>query len=497
MSDQRKCHVRIDDEVNCSIFGLSGTDLNFLYDQYGVYRHGYVHSKLYKLGRWDGKQRFFSKTGVTYLYLLPAILKHLMKRGYAFEVTDNRSPSAKPPEIDQHVFKHVIHPETGNPIELRDYQYQNVNKLIKHNNGVIVAGTGAGKTLLCAALVDAYGKTGYRTITIVPSGDLISNTWDDYVNCGLDAGRCGDGLMETDHTHVVATWQTLQHHPELLRGFHVVVVDECHGARGQKLQDLLLNHASHVSFRFGVTGTLPKDPAELMQVLTALGPERGRIEAHELMEMGVLAQLDIEILQLQEDLRVEHADYQERTGRTVPYKDFVDQYFPDYKAEKEYLARNPERCSWIANFLRKLAEQPKGNTLCMVSSIAAARALGKLLPHAIIVNGSDMDDTAERKKVYKSFATNDNLLVIATVHIASTGLNIPRIFNFVTIDIGKSFIRVIQSIGRSVRKARDKDSVTMYDICSSLKNGRKHLKDRVKFYVEAKYRHSTKKVQYR
>ena len=94
------------------------------------------------------------------------------------------------------------------------------------------------------------------------------------------------------------------------------------------------------------------------------------------------------------------------------------------------------------------------------------------------------------------FKDNDNIVVIATVHIASTGLNIKRIFEMMAIDVGKSFIRIIQTIGRGLRKAPDKDFVNFTDMCSDLKYGKRHLAERCKFYREAEYPHKKKKVDY-
>jgi superfamily II DNA or RNA helicase len=99
-----------------------------------------------------------------------------------------------------------------------------------------------------------------------------------------------------------------------------------------------------------------------------------------------------------------------------------------------------------------------------------------------------------RKKIYQQFKDNDTLVVIATVQIASTGLDIKRIFNLIFIDVGKSFVRTIQTIGRGLRKAHDKDSVHVTDICSDLKYSKRHSTERVKFYKEAQYKHKKTKV---
>jgi superfamily II DNA or RNA helicase len=85
---------------------------------------------------------------------------------------------------------------------------------------------------------------------------------------------------------------------------------------------------------------------------------------------------------------------------------------------------------------------------------------------------------------------------VATYGVASVGINIPRIFNLVLVEPGKSFVRVIQSIGRGIRKAEDKEHVEIWDIASTAKFSKRHLTERKKFYNEARYPFTIKKMKY-
>ena len=58
-------------------------------------------------------------------------------------------------------------------------------------------------------------------------------------------------------------------------------------------------------------------------------------------------------------------------------------------------------------------------------------------------------------------------------------------------------MRVIQSIGRGIRKAEDKDEVIIYDITSTCKFAKRHLTIRKKYYTEAKYKFSLEKVDWK
>ena len=103
----------------------------------------------------------------------------------------------------------------------------------------------------------------------------------------------------------------------------------------------------------------------------------------------------------------------------------------------------------------------------------------------------------DRKEEYDEVATADSKIIVATYGVAAVGINIPRIFNLVLVEPGKSFVRVIQSIGRGIRKAQDKDFVQIWDVTSTAKFAKRHLTKRKKFYDEANYPYETQKVKYR
>ena len=116
-------------------------------------------------------------------------------------------------------------------------------------------------------------------------------------------------------------------------------------------------------------------------------------------------------------------------------------------------------------------------------------------PEVVFVSGSTKVDN--RSIEYKEMSTANNKTLIATYGVAAVGLNIPRIFNLVMLEPGKSFVRVIQSIGRGLRKAHDKDHVEIWDLTSSCKFSKRHLTQRKQFYAEADYPFSIEKVNWK
>lgn len=486
--------VKILNEVDCVIVGLRPDHLSYFHEEYARRAPNYFFNPKYKIGQWDGKIRYFMKTGKTFVYLLPDIVPQLVGLGYNVVLDDNRTAVIpKVDFIDKDYFKHIFHPEFKDYIELRDYQVDAVNAVIKEP-GVIIAGTGGGKTFMCAVLCDLYGKEGIRTITIVPTKDLIEQTYLEYTICELDAGRYYSEKKELKCQHLVSTWQSLKNNPVLLEEFNMFIVDEVHGAKGQVLQSLLLEHGNHIALRFGLTGTLPKAETDAMAVRICVGDVKYAITAKQLMDQDHLAQLNISIIQMEEDFDKEYAQFLEDTGERITLIQFKDQYFPDYTSEKRYLQSNKERIDWMADFISVKRDMRKGNVFCLINGIRFGQKLADSIEGAVFVHGKDKQKV--RQEIYELFKENDNLVVIATVNIASTGLNITRIFNLIYIDVGKSFIRVIQTIGRGLRKAKDKSSVEVTDICSDLKYSKRHLAERKKFYREAQYPHKKKKVKY-
>jgi superfamily II DNA or RNA helicase len=168
------------------------------------------------------------------------------------------------------------------------------------------------------------------------------------------------------------------------------------------------------------------------------------------------------------------------------------QAFTDYQSELKYLTTNKDRLEYIGKLLNTVKQD--GNTLILVDRISAGEMLQEQIPGSVFVKGDVK--LKDRKEAYDEINEGTNHVVIATYGVAAVGINIPRIFNLVLIEPGKSFVRVIQSIGRGVRKAKDKDFVQIWDITSTCKFAKRHLTQRKKFYKEAQYPFTIEKVDW-
>lgn len=435
------------------------------------------HMPAYKLGRWDGTVSFCTAGGSTFLNLLDRVLPIITSAGYNITIEDHRPVHHFAfPEVTENLFADrcwpVGHTMAGEPILLRDYQVEAIRGFIDNPQGLQQLPTGSGKTILIAALsalVEPFG----RSVVIVPSKNLVTQTEEDYRNLALDVGVFFGDRKEWGHQHTICTWQSLSNlakQPAInsfIKDIICVIIDESHAVRGKILKDLLTGPLSDAPIRWGLTGTIPKEEHEAMCLLAAIGPTVGHLRAAELQEKGVLARCQVEVVQFQDD----------HVG------------FVDYDSEHDYLVTDQTRLRRIAGLVEQWTDS--GNTLVLVDRIEAGETLHKLLPGSAFICGSTK--IAKRQEEYKSIQTAEQKIIIATYGVAAVGINIPRIFNLVLLEPGKSFIRVIQSIGRGLRRAKDKDYIRIIDLCSSLKFSKRHLTKRKSFYVEQDYPHRTMK----
>lgn len=483
----KQCVIKVQDQVNIKLEGLDPFVRRKIVEKLKFLIPYARHMPAFKLGRWDGKAAFATVGGGTYLNLLDRVLPIIIDEGYEIDIDDQRPDFvANFPEFDENYNADTMwpagHPLAGEPIMLRDYQVDAIRRYIENPQSIQSISTGAGKTLLTATLSRLCEGMG-RTIVVVPSKSLVEQTEEDYRNLGLDVGVFFGDRKEFGHTHTICTWQSMSIFAEkgrqqelditiedFIEDVVCVMVDECHSAKADKLRDLMSGPFRNIPLRWGLTGTVPKEDFEFLTLLSTIGPVVGEIRAADLQEQGVLAKCDINILQL-----VDEGEY-----RT-------------YQEENEYLLNDPVRLAWIADYCTLLGES--GNTLILVDKIECGKALTAMIPGAVFVSGAMK--TKDRKKEYVEVQTAQDKVIVATYGVAAVGINVPRIFNLVCVEAGKSFTRVIQSIGRSLRTAKDKDAANVYDICSTLKFSGRHLTKRKAFYKEASYPHKVSKVTYR
>jgi len=471
----------IKDEVNIKFEGLSLEARKKLTATFKYLDPTARYRPAYQLGRWDGKVSMFGLGGNGYLSQLEKCLGILGDMDIDVgELEDLRTtskiqfaPVTESYWADLGKVWPKGHQQEGQPIMLRDYQVDAINTFLTNTQALQEIATGAGKTITTATLSHLAEKYG-RTITIVPNKSLVEQTEEDFINVGLDVGVYYGDRKNLDKTHTICTWQSLnifdkksKNHEydimslaEFLADVKTVIVDEVHMAKADVLKNLLTQNLCNAPIRWGLTGTVPKADYEAEPIFASIGPVVGGIKAHELQEKGVLSNCHVNVVQL--------IDLPE---------------FKTYPEELKYLVTNEDRMRYISKLIKTISNS--GNTLVLVNRIDSGKFLVNELEDAVFISGAVK--TTDRKEEYDEIKTSNNKVIVATFGVAAVGINIPRIFNLVLLEPGKSFVRVIQSIGRGIRKAEDKDFVQIWDLTSTCKWAKRHLTERKKFYKEAKY----------
>jgi superfamily II DNA or RNA helicase len=482
------CKIIIKDEVNVKIENLDLETRKSLVKKFKYFDQKARYLPAYKLGRWDGCTSFFGLGGTTYMSLLPEVIEELIRMGYDPALEDLRnSVPLEFEKVNEEFWGDQTWPEghrfAGEKIRLREDQVEVVNKFLENPQCIQEIATGFGKTITTATLAKIVEKYG-RTITIVPNKSLVEQTEEDFINCQLDVGVYYGDRKDLNKTHTICTWQSLNildkksknsvdnellTLAEFLDGVSTVMVDEVHMAKADVLKKLLTQNMSNAPIRWGLTGTVPKEDIEFLNIKSALGEVVHRVAAHELQEKGVLSQCHVNIIQTQE------------------WKEFES-----YPAELKYLVTNSDRMQWVSKLISGISES--GNTLVLVDRIESGKFIINEIPDSVFISGEVK--TKDRKEEYDEVKTATNKIIVATYGVAAVGINIPRIFNLVMLESGKSFTRVIQSIGRGIRKADDKDFVQIWDLTANSKYAKKHLTERKKFYKDAQYPFTIEKVKY-
>ena len=483
------CKIIIKDEVNIKIENLDLDTRKALVKKFKYEDPTARFRPSYKLGRWDGSISFFGIGGTTYMSMLPQVLEYLESKNYYIKLEDQRRTTLLSfSEITEDFWGDqtwpIGHRFAGQKIRLRDDQVEVINKFLENPQCIQEIATGFGKTITTATLAKICEKYG-RTVTIVPNKSLVEQTEEDFINCELDVGVYYGDRKNLDKKHTICTWQSLNildkgskefdgeeqllRLNELLDGVSCVMVDEVHMAKAEVLKKLLTHNLANAPIRWGLTGTVPKADHEFQALRASLGEVVHRVKAYELQEKGVLSNCHVNVIQ------------------TAEWKEFEN-----YASELKYLVTDETRMDWASNLINNISKS--GNTLVLVDRIESGQLIVNNIPDSVFISGSMK--TKDRKEEYDEIKTSTNKIIVATYGVAAVGINIPRIFNMVLLEPGKSFVRVIQSIGRGIRKADDKDFVQIWDITASTKYAKRHLTERKKFYKDAKYQFEIQKVKY-
>lgn len=376
------------------------------------------------------------------------------------------------------------------PFEIRDYQDRAVRAALSNHRGILLSCTSSGKSLMLFNIIKSIRKQNFKNILlIVPNIMLVDQMYDDFESYGWqnldnEVERLGGGHEAYfDKPVLISTWQSLQNKEgDFFEKFDALFIDECHGSKASVLSKLT-KQCINARFKIGTTGTLPTDKSDLLQIKSVLGDVIFELKSKELIDVGVLTKIQIA------NVIAKYPPEFVKMNKSRSYPEEV-------KMVEEYEDRN--------KVLKLIIDHtdPKHNILLLVNHLKHVKLLQEWIEKEYpdkkvsVITGSVSGD--ERSEIRKGIEEEDGTILLATYATMSTGVNMPKLHDVILYSNSKSKIKVLQSIGRGLRKHATKNLIVLYDVADDLsyktRTGRvvdnylmKHWKERMSYYKEQEF----------
>lgn len=402
--------------------------------------------------------------------------------------------------ILQNDFLHYVVPKLGDyDIESIEgftyygYQEDAIINMIKFGRGIINLPTGAGKGLVMAG----FSKTmlenipDYKIIILVPNISLLKQLYGEFVNdYGLDSvTRWSGGFQPDFDKNIIITnsqiiLSNLDSAISMLGDYDCLIVDECHKIKKKNNINSFIDRIQTPN-RFGLTGTIPKEELDAWNVFGKLGPIIISRKSYELREdIGSISDVIIKIIKLHHD------------KRPKKYKPLPDEAFKptgQYENETDFIYNN----EWRNGVIVDIGNRLNGNVLILVDRLNHGNLLYELFKDSkkeiFFIHGETHVD--ERYRIQKLMEERSDVICVAMCEIFSTGISIKNLKYAVFSCIGKSYTRVLQAIGRTLRKHENKEKAVIFDITDNTKYSSDHFAERLKFYKEEKINYEFKEIR--
>jgi superfamily II DNA or RNA helicase len=421
----------------------------------------------YKAGIWNGETSLITPAGTFPYGLLPDFLRESKKHPDVKVIIDDEVKSLFKGDDFEVKFDLSLPPHIKSP---HPYQKEAVEYCLKYTKGIIRSATASGKSLVISYIIknllDNRDITKVRRVVIiVPSKQLVEQFYTDMQDYGIKEkyiGRIYDKIknkpIQWDRTIVITTWQSLKNNTKRLDDYDVIIGDECHQVKAHELKKIFSK--SKARYRLGFTGTMPDDVLETLNTKAFLGPVLRDYSSGLLGELGYIAKCNVKILNIDYPLGLEAEYYDDVKRETFEHK-------------------------FRLGLIKNLVEFLDHNVLLLVGYHREGKLLQHLLQRtnkkAMFLCG--LDDVNIREEWRHKMINEKNIALIATYGIFQAGINIPNLKYMILAAPFKSKIRVLQSIGRTLRQHEDKEKgAFVFDIIDDVKYLRRHGNKRIMFY---------------
>ena len=423
-----------------------------------AYEPEYDRTARYQSGKWDGKKRFYVFNNP--VFIIPKGFKDKLLKNIKFDSIE----LLKNPDISNlNIFLKNIFLEL--PFKPRKYQIEAFINIVNNWNHLPIISTGGGKSLVAYLVLRYFWENNLTCILIVPTIGLVDqmfNDFKDYLaplkflsNIQLIGGEYKN--KELTKPIIISTWQSLSK-IENIENYDVYFVDECHKLKADVLQEIM---SKKVKRKYGMTGSFPLIPYEQLLIEQVTGEPKIYANARSLIEKGLLTETKIIALFLnypRSDTR-SNFKYKEEVKFVqdyVPRLNFINKFLKSLHGVTIALYQNTNHGEKIYEKLTgiKLTHKKK-------SDFDMMKKLG-----VFFISGATKSDVREKIRLYLNEV--QDAIVIGQFSVLSTGINIPKLKNLVFLANTKSFTLVLQSIGRVMRKHKEKgNTVYVFDLVDS------------------------------
>ena len=281
-------------------------------------------------------------------------------------------------------------------ISLRPYQKRAIDDASKHSQGILIAPTGSGKSIMGLELI----RRKQTTALIIVHKKELAAQWQKEIKrlFGFEPGLIGDGKFKIGKRITIAMAQTLARREdeckELAGIWGLVLIDEAHHCPAEQFSTII--NWLPCKYRYGLSATIARRDGLDCLIFRAIGPIIAKVSKEEVEHVGSVIPVQVTIVQT-------HF----KPGLVNGWHEYLDSI------------NNAERNMLIIGLI------PKGkSTLILVDRIAHAEDLSSMLcnlktDHVLAHGALQAEERATLMKLIKQAS-----LTVGTTGLLGEGLDV-------------------------------------------------------------------------
>ena len=360
----------------------------------------------------------------------------VVERGYYHEFINLINENHLQIDLEKSIQSPFIAYHSLNGISLRPYQINALEKASQYDEGIIVAPTGSGKTILG---LDLIRRKQTRSLILVHTKELAMQWISQIRNVlGISPGFIGDGQWLFGEKITVALVQTLNRKKEaceeLTKRIGLILCDECHHAPALMFSKVI--GMFPCKFRYGLSATPSRRDGLDFIIFRVIGCEIARISRSEVENVGSIVPILVKAINT-------HFD----PGIVNSWSDFVTSL------------NHPYRNLLLINLIPE-----NRSCLILVDRISHAIQLSEMLKmrktdHVVAYGSLPTEDRSTLLERLK-----ESRIAIGTTGILGEGLDVSHWDTLIMGSPISSSTKLLQAIGRIARPFKSKNIGIVYDL---------------------------------